>query len=212
MTDFDPEEPPARPRSVIQAIPLQEGTPEDVPDEDVPFQAVRTPAVPSQAVLYRELQEPDADDDDADVDVDADVVTPADDDVVLAPGDADVVTTPADDDVVTTPGDPGGVPAPASAGAVSTPAANDKALLVAGADELRAGWQMIRSGFIDDPRSSVVEAANVVEKAAEMLVAALRAQQDEIRSSWDGDGSGNDTESMRQALLTYQALFNRIAI
>jgi hypothetical protein len=187
MTDFEPEEPPTRPRSVIQAIPLQEGTSEDVPDEDVPFQAVRTPAVPSQAVLYRELQEPDDDDDD----------------VVLAPGDADVVTTPGDADVA---------PAPANAGAVSTPAANDKALLLAGADELRAGWQMIRAGFIDDPRSSVAEAANVVEKAAEMLVAALRAQQDEIRSSWDGDGSGNDTESMRQALLTYQALFNRIAI
>jgi hypothetical protein len=197
MTDFEPEEPPARPRSVIQAIPLQEGTSEDVPDEDVPFQAVRTPAVPSQAVLYRELQEPDADDDDADV------VTQADDDVVLSPGDADVVTTPGDADVA---------PAPANAGAVSTPAANDKALLLAGADELRAGWQMIRAGFIDDPRSSVAEAANVVEKAAEMLVAALRAQQDEIRSSWDGDGSGNDTESMRQALLAYQALFNRIAI
>ena len=70
---------------------------------------------------------------------------------------------------------------------------------------------MIRAGFIDDPRGSVVEAANVVEKAAEMLVAALRAQQDQIRGSWDGNGSGIDTESMRQALLTYQSLFNRMA-
>ena len=107
MTDFDPEEPPTRPRSVIQAIPLQEGTSEDVHDEDGPFQAVRTPAVPSQAVLYRELQEPDADDDD--------------DDVVLAPGDADVVTTLGDTDVVTTPGDTDVAPTPANAGAVSTP-------------------------------------------------------------------------------------------
>jgi hypothetical protein len=185
MTDFDSEEPPTRPRSVIQAIPLQEGTSEDVPDEDVPFQAVRTQAVPSQAVLYRELQEPDADDDD----------------VVLAPGDADVVP-PADDDVV---------PALAGADAASTPATGERVPLLAEADELRAGWQMIRAGFIDDPRGSVAEAANVVEKAAEMLVAALRAQQDEIRSSWDGDGSGIDTESMRQALLNYQSLFNRIA-
>ena len=42
-----------------------------------------------------------------------------------------------------------------------------------------------------------------------MLVAALRAQQDQIRSdSWDGNtGSGSGTESMRQALLTYQSLF-----
>jgi hypothetical protein len=199
MTDIESEEPPTRPRSVIQAVPVQEVPSEDVPDDDVsdedmsdedmPFQAMRPQAVPSQAVLYRELQEP-ADEDDDD---DADVVTPADDDAVLAPAEDDVVPTPADAD------------------AVLAPAEDGKLLPLAEADELRAGWQMIRAGFIDDPRASVAEAANVVEQAAEMLVAALRAQQDRIRDSWDDNGSGVDTESMRQALLTYQSLFNRIA-
>ena len=80
-----------------------------------------------------------------------------------------------------------------------------------GADELRTGWQKIKAGFVDNPRGSVTEAANVVEQATTMLVAALRAQQDRIRDSWDDGPSGGDTESMRQALLTYQALFNRIA-
>ncbi|MCW2930319.1 MAG: hypothetical protein JWM19_1281 [Actinomycetia bacterium] len=185
MTDFESEEPPTRARSVIQVVPLQDVADEDVADEDVPFQAVRPQAVPSQAVLYRELQEP------ADEDDDGDVVTPADDDVVPTPADADVVT-------------------PVNANVVPTPA-EDKVLLLADAGYLRAEWQSIRAGFIDDPRGSVAEAANVVEKAVEMLVAALRAEQDQVRHSWDGDAPGIDTESMRQALLTYQSLFNRVA-
>jgi len=89
---------------------------------------------------------------------------------------------------------------------------DDEMPLLADASELRAGWQKIKAGFVDNPRGSVTEAANVVEEATKMLVAALRAQQDKIRDSWDSDPSGGgDTESMRQALLTYQALFNRIA-
>ncbi|HEY6790877.1 MAG TPA: hypothetical protein VI365_26570 [Trebonia sp.] len=182
MTDIESEEPPTRPRSVIQAVPLQEVPSEDVPDDDVSDEDVPFQAMRPQAVPSQAV--PYRERQEPATDDDADVVTPADDDVALAPADDDVVPTPAND---------------------------DKLLLLAEADELRAGWQMIRAGFIDDPRASVAEAANVVEKAAEMLVAALRAQQDQIRDSWDDNGSGIDTESMRQALLTYQSLFNRIA-
>ena len=88
---------------------------------------------------------------------------------------------------------------------------DDELPLLADADELRTGWQKVKAGFVDNPRGSVTEAANIVEEATARLVAALRAQQDRIRDSWDDDPSGGDTESMRQALLTYQALFNRIA-
>jgi hypothetical protein len=212
MTDFESEEPPTRPRSVIQAVPLQEGPSEDVADEDVldgPFQAVRSQAVPpqsvpSQAALFRERRGPADDDADADMvtSADDDMVTPADDVVVLTPADDDVIPTPTDADVIATPTASRGVP---------RPAADTVTPLLANTDELRAEWQMIRAGFIDNPRGSVAEAANVVEKAAEMLVAALRAQQDRIHDSWDGDGTGIDTEAMRQALLTYQSFFNRIA-
>ena len=88
---------------------------------------------------------------------------------------------------------------------------DDELPLLADADELRTGWQKVKAGFVDNPRGSVTEAANIVEEATAMLVAALRAQQDRIRDSWNDGPSGGDTESMRQALLTYQALFNRIA-
>ena len=88
-------------------------------------------------------------------------------------------------------------------------AADDDRSLLADAAELRAGWQKIKAAFVDNPHGSVTEAASIVEQATDRLLAALRARQDRIRESWDDDGS--DTESLRQALLTYQSLFNHIA-
>jgi hypothetical protein len=90
------------------------------------------------------------------------------------------------------------------------PVDDDEGPLLPDAGELRAGWQLIKAGFVDNPRGSVTEAATVVEEATEMLVAALRARQDRIRDTWDGDGPSRDTEALRQALLTYQSFFKRI--
>jgi len=85
----------------------------------------------------------------------------------------------------------------------------DEGPLLTDADELAVSWSRLKAGFVDNPRGSVAEAATLIEDATETLVAALRARQDRMRDGWDRDG--RDTESLRQALLTYQALFNRIA-
>jgi hypothetical protein len=89
-------------------------------------------------------------------------------------------------------------------------AGGDEGPLLADAGDLRAGWQRVKAGFVDNPRGSVAEAATVVEEAIRMLVAELRARQDRIRDTWDSDGQGGDTEALRQALLTYQSLFRYI--
>jgi predicted acyl esterase len=86
----------------------------------------------------------------------------------------------------------------------------DDGPLLTGAEELRAGWQRIKAGFVDNPRGSVAEAAAVVEEAAEMLTARLRARQQRIRDSWEANGSGRDTEALRIALLHYQSLFDKM--
>ena len=86
---------------------------------------------------------------------------------------------------------------------------SDGGPLLTDTEELAASWSRVKAGFVDNPRGSVAQAANLIEDAAETLVAALRARQDRMRDSWDRDG--RDTESLRQALLTYQALFNRIS-
>jgi hypothetical protein len=86
----------------------------------------------------------------------------------------------------------------------------DDGPLLTGAEELRVGWQRIKAGFVDNPRGSVAEAAAVVEEAAEMLAARLRARQQRIRESWEANGSGRDTEALRIALLHYQSLFDKM--
>jgi hypothetical protein len=90
------------------------------------------------------------------------------------------------------------------------PVEADDGPLLTGAEELRAGWQRIKAGFVDNPRGSVAEAATVVEEAAEMLAARLRARQQRIRESWEANGSGRDTEALRIALLHYQSLFDKM--
>ena len=82
--------------------------------------------------------------------------------------------------------------------------------LLPGIEELRAGWQRARTGFVDNPRGAVAEAAGLADEAAEALAAALRERRQRIRDTWDGNGPTRDTEAMRVALLRYQALFNKI--
>jgi hypothetical protein len=88
------------------------------------------------------------------------------------------------------------------------PADDDEGPLLADTEELRLDWQRIKASFVDNPRGSVAQAASAIDEAIDRLVAALHARQDRGRDTWDRDG--RDTESLRQALLTYQALFNRI--
>ena len=94
------------------------------------------------------------------------------------------------------------------------PAANatDGPLLVDAAD-LRASWQRLQAGFVDDPAGALADAAGLVEHAAQALVGALRQRQKQLRGMWDdgaaGDG-GADTEELRLVMLRYRALFNQI--
>jgi hypothetical protein len=73
----------------------------------------------------------------------------------------------------------------------------------------RDQWRRVQADFVDDPRSSVTEAAGVVADAASRLEAALRDRQQSLRSSWDGNGQA-DTETMRQALLMYRRLLDKL--
>jgi hypothetical protein len=82
--------------------------------------------------------------------------------------------------------------------------------LLSGMEELRAGWQRARIGFVDNPRGAVAEAAGLADEAAEVLAAALRERRQRIRATWDGDEPTRDTEALRMALLRYQALFGKI--
>ena len=100
--------------------------------------------------------------------------------------------------------------------------------LLEDAEELRANWLRLQSGFVDDPHEAVSDAADLVEHTAQALVGALRVRQQELREMWDGgrptgggtaddeDGQGaqppaaDTTEQLRLLMKRYRVLFNHI--
>jgi hypothetical protein len=101
---------------------------------------------------------------------------------------------------------------------------------------LRASWQRIQIGFVDDPGEAVADAADLVELTARALVGALQRRQRLLRGLWDRDrplddlgsplaGSGAeaqpadrprpaeasvDTEDLRLLIQRYRTMFNEI--
>ena len=102
-------------------------------------------------------------------------------------------------------------PPPAtSAGSSASPvAAGAGATFVTNADEYRASWVRIQSGFVDDPRASVTEAANLVAQISGSLVSAVQDRERTLRGSWEGGGNA-DTEALRNALREYRSFFERL--
>jgi hypothetical protein len=85
---------------------------------------------------------------------------------------------------------------------------------------LRASWQQAQAGFVDDPRTAVSEAAELVEHAAQTLIGSLQQRQRQLRTQWDNNGSGeagaaaigdrSDTEQLRHLMQNYRNLFNQL--
>jgi hypothetical protein len=85
---------------------------------------------------------------------------------------------------------------------------------------LRASWQQAQAGFVDDPRTAVADAAELVEHAAQTLIGSLQQRQQQLRTQWDNNGSGetgavttgeaSDTEQLRHLMQDYRNLFNQL--
>ncbi|MFD4700196.1 hypothetical protein [Streptomyces niveus] len=88
-------------------------------------------------------------------------------------------------------------------------------------DKLNLRLQEALSTFIDGPRRSVEEAADVLEDAAKRLTAALAERPRALRDSWDQNGNGSDksatgtagnadTEDLRLVLRSYREVTERL--
>ncbi|MFF5933778.1 hypothetical protein [Streptomyces sp. NPDC012508] len=70
------------------------------------------------------------------------------------------------------------------------------------------------AGFVDSPRDSVAEAAEVLAAAEEQLIASLRDRRIALRAGWqengDPEGPGPDTEQLRLTLRTYREVTERL--
>ncbi len=125
---------------------------------------------------------------------------PAGGETIAAP--ADPAGTTADAGTTTTPPGPAGTTA--DAGTTTTPAG-------APADTayLHDRFSAIQSTFVDDPRASVIAAADLVTEAIEALVSAARERERSLRGEWDRDGA--DTEDLRNALRDYRGFLDHLA-
>ncbi len=99
--------------------------------------------------------------------------------------------------------------APAGSGASPGAAATTGGTFVTNADEYRASWVRIQSGFVDDPQASVTEAADLVAQISGSLVSAVQERERTLRGSWES-GRNADTEALRNALREYRSFLERL--
>ena len=95
--------------------------------------------------------------------------------------------------------------------------------LIPDATQFAAQWQQIQFRFVDDPRGSVTEAADVVAQVTAKLEAAIQERQQAIeerqrviserqrslRGRW-GEGTNADTEALRETLRLYKTFLDQL--
>jgi hypothetical protein len=95
--------------------------------------------------------------------------------------------------------------------------------LVPDAEQFTAQWQEIQFRFVDDPRGSVTEAADIVAQVTAKMEAAIQErqqaiqerqqaiaeQQRSLRGRW-GENSNADTENLRETLRMYKTFLDQL--
>lgn len=113
---------------------------------------------------------------------------------------------------------PGGGATGPGAGAATAPAkenvahADEERGPLFSADEanrLRAQWDRIQVGFVDEPRKAVTEADQLVATAMKRLSDIFQDERQNMERQWDR-GDQVSTEDLRQALRRYRSFFGRL--
>jgi hypothetical protein len=126
-----------------------------------------------------------------------------------------VITDPDSRSLVAPP--PGDVRASSVASGPSTGAAvapapeEERAALFAGneANELRARWDSIQVGFVDEPRKAVQEADALVSDTIKRLSEVFANERQNLEHQW-GRNENVSTEDLRVALRRYRSFFSRL--
>jgi hypothetical protein len=75
--------------------------------------------------------------------------------------------------------------------------------------ELRARWDQIQAGFVDEPRGAVEKADGLVADAISRLAEGFARTRAELDHQWKR-GDTVSTEELRQALRRYRSFFSRL--
>jgi hypothetical protein len=95
--------------------------------------------------------------------------------------------------------------------------------LLPDAAQYTAQWQQVQFKFVDDPRASVTEAADIIAQVTARLEAAIQErqraieerqraiaeQQRSLRDRW-GEGTNADTEGLRKTLRMYRTFLDQL--
>jgi hypothetical protein len=187
----------------------------ETPDTDADEENTPASETDADSALGTNADSTLSDDADSDEDEDEDGtpadVTDSDEDEDDTTTTTDVRDTDADGiPAVTTETAPAPVPVPvpAPAPALDTESdSGDAAVSMPGTPaqpESRSDWQRIQAAFVDDPRTSVAEAATMVEDA----VAAIQQRGQVLRDAWEDNGT--DTEKLRVAFRDYRSLYEKL--
>lgn len=77
------------------------------------------------------------------------------------------------------------------------------------ASKLRAQWDSIQVGFVDEPRKAVEEADGLVATAMKRLAEQFADERSRLEGQWDCGGDVS-TEDLRLALRRYRSFFGRL--
>ncbi len=77
------------------------------------------------------------------------------------------------------------------------------------ANEFRSRWDRVQTGFVDEPRSAVQQADELVAEVIKRLAESFANERNRLEGQWDrGDQVG--TEDLRVTLQTYRSFFQRL--
>jgi hypothetical protein len=143
------------------------------------------------------------------------------------PADEPVTATPLDEPVATIRADePAAAPMTSSTATPSTGSTTENDPLLANTELMRASWQQVQAGFVDDPKAAVSDAADLIDVTVQALVETLQQRQRQLRDM-SGSGTANgvsnsagygsaasgdvpDTEQLRLVMQRYRSLFNQL--
>lgn len=74
---------------------------------------------------------------------------------------------------------------------------------------LRQQWQEAQTQFVDDPRTAVRRADELVASLMKRLAEIFAAEREKLERDWD-KGEEVSTEDLRQALRRYRSFFDRL--
>jgi hypothetical protein len=76
-------------------------------------------------------------------------------------------------------------------------------------NDLRAKWDQAQIGFVDEPRTAVKQADELVATLVTRISEQFSATRTELEHQWDR-GDNVSTEDLRQALRRYRSFFDRL--